>query len=85
MPPNPANNVSGTITDSGGTTAYSPDDLVDPATAVPYFSALYNGISTRWYTLPFNTDTSLFTAPGWDNITGVGVPDGVNFVNAIAP
>jgi hypothetical protein len=75
----------GSITDASGTTNYAPDDLADPATAVPYFSALYNGTSTRWYTLSFNTDTSLFTAPGWDNVTGVGVPDGVNFVNAIVP
>ena len=85
LPPNPANNVSGSITDSSGTTLYTSDDLVDPETVVPYFTALYNGTSTRWYTLSFNTDTSLFTGAGWDNITGVGVPDGVNFVNAIAP
>ncbi len=85
VPPDPTNNVMGSITDASGTTNYAPDDLADPATAVPYFSALYNGTSTRWYTLSFNTDTSLFTAPGWDNVTGVGVPDGVNFVNAIVP
>jgi len=85
VPPDPTNNVMGSITDASGTTNYAPDDLADPATAVPYFSALYNGTSTRWYSLSFNTDTSLFTAPGWDNVTGVGVPDGVNFVNAIVP
>lgn len=85
VPPNPANNVSGTITDAGGTTAYSSDDLISPLTANAYLTALYNGTSTRWYTLSFNTDTSLSTGAGWDNVTGVGVPDGVNFVNAIAP
>ena len=83
VPPDPSNNVMGAITDANGTTTYDPDDLIAPETSVPYFSALYNGTSTRWYTLSFNTDTSLFTAPGWDNVTGVGVPDGVNFVNAI--
>lgn len=85
LPPNPANNVSGSITDTSGTTLYTSDDLIDPETTVAYLTALYNGTSTRWYTLSFNTDSSLFTAAGWDNVTGVGVPDGVNFVNAIAP
>jgi len=35
--------------------------------------------------LTFGTDTSLTTGPGWDNLTGVGTPDGWNFVNALAP
>src|SRR6266700_2446979 len=30
VPPSPANDVTGTITDAGGTTAYSADDLVGP-------------------------------------------------------
>lgn len=85
VPPDDSNNVSGSITDADGTTPYTSDDLISPETSVPYLSALYNGTSTRWYALSFNTDTSLTTGAGWDNITGVGVPDGVNFVNAIAP
>jgi subtilase family serine protease len=86
VPPDDSNNVSGTITPTGGSPiSVTSDDLISPETAVPYLSALYNGTSTRWYALSFNTDTSLTTGTGWDNITGVGVPDGVNFVNAIAP
>ena len=39
----------------------------------------------RWFVITFGTDSSLTTAPGWDNVTGVGTPDGWNFVNALAP
>ncbi len=85
LPPDPTNDVKGSITTPSGTTLYSADALIGPATSTPYFSAFYNGSSTRWYVLSFNTDSSLFTGFGWDNVTGVGAPDGVNFVNAIAP
>ena len=51
-----------------------------------YYSALYNSpFSTRWFVITFGTDTSLTTGPGWDNVTGVGTPNGLNFVNAITP
>jgi len=81
VPPSASNDVTGTI----NTTSYSASDLVGPETSSPFLSALYNGSSTRWYVLSFNTDSSLTTAPGWDNVTGVGAPDGVNFVNALVP
>jgi subtilase family serine protease len=51
-----------------------------------FYSALYNSpFSTRWFVITFGTDTSLRTRPGWDNVTGVGTPNGLKFVNAIAP
>jgi subtilase family serine protease len=80
-------NVTGSITDSGGTTLYSANNLAAPLeNTTSFFSALYNSpFSTRWFVLTFGTDTSLTTGPGWDNVTGVGTPNGVNFVNAIAP
>ena len=50
-----------------------------------YYSAIYNSpFSTRWFVITFGTDTSLTTGPGWDNVTGVGTPNGLNFVTAIA-
>jgi len=48
-----------------------------------YVSALYNGTSTRWYVITFGTDTSLTTGPGWDNVTGLGTPNGASFVTAV--
>jgi subtilase family serine protease len=77
-------NVTGVI---NGTTLETADDLAAPLDGTTsYFSALYNSpFSTRWFVLTFGTDSSLATAPGWDNVTGVGTPDGLNFVNALAP
>lgn len=80
-------NVTGSITDPAGTTFYSADNLAAPLDGVTnYVSALYNSpFSTRWFVITFGTDSSLKTAPGWDNVTGLGTPNGSNFINAIAP
>jgi subtilase family serine protease len=82
-----ATNVSGTITTSSGTTVETADDLAQPLDGVTtYFSAIYNSpFSTRWFALMFGTDTSLKTTVGYDNVTGIGSPDGANFVNALVP
>jgi len=65
----------------------SADSLAAPlVNTTSYYSALYNSpFSTRWFVITFGTDSSLVTGPGWDNVTGVGTPNGINFVNAIAP
>ncbi len=66
--------------------AVSADDLAEPLeNTTTYYSALYNSpFSTRWFVITFGTDSSLTTDVGWDNVTGVGVPNGANFINAIA-
>jgi subtilase family serine protease len=68
-------------------TPIGPDDLVEPiGAATSYYSAIYNSpTSTRWFVISFGTDSSLTAAPGWDNVTGVGTPNGLAFVNALAP
>jgi subtilase family serine protease len=59
-------------------------DLAQPLENTTVFlSALYYGSSTRWYDIMFGTDTSLVTAPGWDNVTGLGTPNGLKFVDAV--
>jgi subtilase family serine protease len=65
---------------------FSADDLAQPLeNTTTYYSALYNSpFSTRWFVITFGTDSSLTVEPGWDNVTGVGVPNGANFINAIA-
>ncbi len=85
-PVGPATNVSGTIVDPAGTTFYSANSLAAPLFGTTsYVSAFYNSpFSTRWFVITFGTDTSLQTAAGWDDVTGVGVPDGVAFVSAVA-
>jgi subtilase family serine protease len=80
-------NVSGSIVDSHGTTHYSADDLAGPLDGVSnYVSAFYNSpFSSRYFVLTFGTDSSLTTGTGWDNVTGLGTPNGTAFINAIAP
>ncbi len=77
-PTNPAGVIDGN--------AISADDLAEPLeNTTTYYSALYNSpFSTRWFVITFGTDSSLTTDVGWDNVTGVGIPNGANFVNAIA-
>jgi len=80
------NNVTGVIHQPGvGTTVETADDLAAPlGNTTDYVSLFYNGSSTRWYVLTFGTDSSLTTGPGWDNVTGLGTPNGASFVSAIS-
>jgi subtilase family serine protease len=61
--------------------------LAQPLENTPPFgfiSALFqSATSTRWDVFTFGTDTSLTTGPGWDNVTGLGTPNGQNFVNEV--
>jgi subtilase family serine protease len=83
---NGPDNVSGiTHTPPNPPVYESPDSLAAPlSNTTEFVSALFNGTSTRWYVLTFGTDSSLTTGPGWDNVTGLGTPNGANFVMAVA-
>jgi subtilase family serine protease len=49
-----------------------------------FVSAIYNSpFSTRWFVLTFGTDTSLTTGVGWDNMTGLGTPNGLAFIQGV--
>jgi subtilase family serine protease len=72
----------------------SAKDLAAPSTcAAPpctlgnttnFVSALFqSSTSTRWDVFVFGTDSSLTTGPGWDNVTGLGTPNGLTFINAV--
>jgi subtilase family serine protease len=75
------NDVTGVIDGSTITADALASPLGNPTS---YFSALYNSPhSTRWFVITFGTDTSLTTGPGWDNVTGVGTPNGLSFINGI--
>lgn len=79
-------NVTGTNTTASGTVSLTTQQLVGPTGSTVYYAPLFQSpVSTRWDVLTFGTDSSLTTAPGWDNVTGVGTPNGQAFVNAIAP
>jgi len=84
VPVGSEHNVRGAIASATGVTRESSQDLAQPLDGTRvFYSALYQGSSTRWYVLTFGTDTSLMTAPGWDNVTGLGTPNGMQFVKAV--
>lgn len=63
---------------------YTAAELVPPLeNTTDFVSMLYNGTSTRWYVLGFGLDTSLTTGPGWDNVTGLGTPNGATFIEDV--
>lgn len=79
-------NVTGTIkTSPTASIAVSADALAAPLeNTTSYFSAMYNSpFSTRWFVLTFGTDSSLTTGVGWDNVTGLGTPNGLTFVKDV--
>lgn len=80
-------NASGTLTDSAGTTYYSPAQLLGPGLVQP--SGFVNALVLAgrapflgWNVVGFGTDSSLQAGRGWDNATGYGVPNGLSFIEA---
>jgi subtilase family serine protease len=66
----------------------APADCAAPpctlGTTKNFVSALFqSSASTRWDVFVFGDDTSLTTGPGWDNVTGLGSPNGLTFINAV--
>jgi len=84
--PASAHNVTGTITVPGmAPITETADDLAAPlGNTTGYVSALFqSSTSTRWDVFTFGTDSSLTTGPGWDNVTGLGTPNGLSFVQDV--
>ena len=76
-------NVGGTVQTSTGTTAYTADQIAAPLEGTTsYVSALwdYPLLPNTAILLTFGTDTGLSVTKGWDNVTGVGVPNAKPFV-----
>jgi subtilase family serine protease len=48
-----------------------------------FVSALIQISTTDWDVLTFGTDSSLSTDTGWDNVTGLGTPNGQTFINQV--
>jgi subtilase family serine protease len=64
-------------------------DLAQPLeNTTTFLSTLYHeipsdGLPNIWWVLTFGTDSSLVTTPGWDSVTGLGTPNGLEFVKAV--
>jgi subtilase family serine protease len=78
-------NVTGIIRNPPGPPTFeSAEALAQPlGNTTRFVSALFQSTSTRWDVFTFGTDSSLTTGPGWDNVTGLGTPNGANFVQAV--
>ena len=81
-------NAHGTVFYNGLPVSYSQWDLAQPYQNSEYFwesiiPAGSLGTGSPDLTITFGTDSSLFTAPGWDNVTGVGTPNGAGFVDLV--
>jgi subtilase family serine protease len=79
-------NVSGLIIDPPNSPNFeSPASLAQPLENTKLFvSALFqSSSSTRWDVFTFGTDSSLTTDPGWDNVTGLGTPNGATFIKSV--
>lgn len=58
--------------------------LAQPLASTNFFvSALSQGPTADWFVFTFGTDSSLSTGPGWDNVTGLGTPNGAKFIQGV--
>jgi subtilase family serine protease len=77
-----ATNVAGSTFTGGPPQYQDPTLLMTPLDGVTKFvTAFYHSPSSlRWYDEAYGMDSSLDAARGWDNVTGNGTPNGINFV-----
>lgn len=81
-----ANDITGSITTSSGTSSYTTADIFAGAIGgnTEFVAGVYNldgGDIT--YGIGFGLDSSLTATVGWDNATGYGTPNGLPFINAV--
>ena len=83
VPLNSPNNVTATIQDANGTTTY-PSAAIAGHPSAKFISALwdYPALEDTLVMITFGTDFTLRTAPGWDDVTGVGVPNAKAFADS---
>ena len=82
VPVSSPTNLAGVIFDKNKINVYSPRELFSDAPFIPvdFVSANWPYDVQSGSVLSFGTDTSLTVTPGWDNVTGFGVPNGLAFI-----
>jgi subtilase family serine protease len=88
VPVGSSNNVTGTIKDSvTGTSSYTADQLVAPLDGTTiFYSAVWDvPLENETLVVSFGTDSGLMTAPGWDDVTGLGTPKAKAFADFFNP
>ena len=79
-------NVTGVILNPPSQPVFeSADFLAQPlGKTEDLLSALFQSpASTRWDVFTFGTDSSLTVREGWDNVTGLGTPNGAEFIGGV--
>jgi subtilase family serine protease len=93
-----AHDLTGSITDMGGTHPFTRTTLFTDATdlntggSLPLYSQA-DFLSANWpkpfgdkeldYAVSFGTDSSLTVTSGWDDVTGLGEPNGMLFIQGV--
>lgn len=80
-----AENPTGSVKDSSGTTNYTTNELFTGLlyTQKQFPAAIWPFDSADAGVLTFGTDSSLTVTKGWDNVTGYGEPNGLPFILGI--
>lgn len=81
VPLNSSGSITASVQDSSGTTKYTADQVA--GVKGPILDAMWD-YPYDLYTLlgiTFGTDSGLTVTKGWDNVTGMGVPNGAAFAN----
>jgi len=90
LPQHSATNPTGTIQDANGIETFTAPVLAEAGVfpLIPptgFYSALFqNPFDFEWDILSFGTDGALSVTKGWDNVTGVGTPNGEKFADFFA-
>jgi subtilase family serine protease len=86
LPHSSPNNVTATIQESNFLiNTYTAAQLAAPLeNTTSFYSALVDVLLTQdtTFVLTFGTDSGLTITPGWDNVTGMGTPNGKAFADA---
>lgn len=89
VPVSSATNVTATVSTAPGVTnVYSAATLAQPLDRTKlFYSAIadYPFVAQTPYVLTFGTDSGLVVTPGWDNVTGLGTPNGKAFADYFNP
>ena len=84
----PTNVTAAVSTSPKHTDTFSATALAEPLVNTKvFYSAIWNypGIADTPYVLTFGTDSGLTVTPGWDNVTGLGTPNGKAFADYFNP
>lgn len=89
LPVNSSTNVTASINEGGGIiNNYTAAEIVAPLeNTTKFYSALWNIPLEQdtTYVISFGTDSGLTTTAGWDDVTGLGTPNGKAFADYFNP